>query len=85
MHNVGQALPTAVSNQLFASFHPALSNTANYIPDKGGDKPCFRRVVACSFLVGYGFALASLLTMPLMPSQKAEARHRAVPRAPLMS
>ena len=65
--NVGKSLPNAVSNQLFAHFHPALSNEANYIAAKGGDQPCFRVVVALSFVVGYVFALASLLVMPLMP------------------
>ena len=74
--NCGKGVPTAVSNQLFGAFYPALSNSPNYNPGQGGDQPCFRRVVAYSFLVGYGFALASLLTMPLMPDQRAEARHR---------
>ena len=77
VHNCGEAVPSAVSNQLFGmAFHPALSNSANYNPALGGDQPCFRRVVAASFLVGYGFAFASLVTMPLLPDQRADARHR---------
>lgn len=74
--NCGQALATAISNQLFGAFHPALSHSANYNPQRGGDQRCFRRVVAHSFLVGYGCALASLLMLPLMPRQKADARRR---------
>ena len=74
--NCGKSIPSAVSNQLFGAFHPALSESANYIAAKGGDQPCFRRVVAYSFLVSYTFAAASLLTMPLMPNQKADARQR---------
>ena len=65
--NVGKSLPNAVSNQIFAHFHPALSDEANYIAAKGGDQPCFRVVVALSFVVGYAFALSSLIVMPLMP------------------
>lgn len=77
IHNCGESLPTAVSNQLFgALFSPALSNSANYIPERGGDQLCFRRVVAYSFLVGYAFAAASLVTMPLLPDQRADARFR---------
>ena len=49
--NVGKSLPNAVSNQLF---QPALSDEANYIAAKGGDQPCFRVVVALSFVVGSG-------------------------------
>ena len=74
--NCGKALPTPISNQIFGAFYPALSNPANYIKDVGGDQPCFRRVVAYSVLTSYGFALASLLTMPLMPDQKAHAHQR---------
>ena len=76
INHCGQSIPGAVSNQLYGAFYPALSNSANYNPDQGGDQPCFRRVVAYSFLVGYGFAFTSLLTMPLMPNQKADARRR---------
>ena len=70
------SLPSAIGNPLFATFYPALSYSANYIASKGGDTPCFRVVVAWSFGVGYAFALASLLTMPLMPNQKADAQAR---------
>lgn len=73
---VGQSIPNAISNQLFGMFYPALSHTANYNPKQGGDQQCFRNVVASSFLLGYGFATASLLTLPLMPNQKADARRR---------
>jgi hypothetical protein len=78
VNNCGQSVPSAISNVLFGSsmFTPALSSSANYNPLKGGDQPCFRRVVATSLCVGYAFAVASLVTMPLMPSQKADARRR---------
>ena len=74
--NLGKSLPSALSNQLFGAFRPALSDASNYLASRGGDQPCFRRVVATSFLVSYGFAAASLLTLPLMPNQKADAQHR---------
>ena len=71
--NLGKGIPTALGNQLFGAFQPALSDAANYIPAKGGDQPCFQRTVAWSFAVGYAFAFASLATLPLMPDQKADA------------
>ena len=71
-----QAIPQALSNQLFGSFSPSLSDPANYLAAKGGDQPCFRRVVALSFGIGYAFAFASLLTLPLLPDQKAQAQYR---------
>jgi len=74
--NVGKSIPNALSNQLFATLRPALSDDANYIAVRGGDQPCFRLVVALSFGISYAFALASLLTMPLMPDQKADCHHR---------
>lgn len=74
--NLGKSVPNAVSNQMFAGFSPALSDSANYIAAKGGDQPCFRRTVAWSVLLGYAFAFTSLATLPLMPSQKADALHR---------
>lgn len=74
--NLGKGMPSAISNQLFGSFHPALSDSANYIAAKGGDQPCFRQLVAISFGIGYAFAFASILTLPLMPDQKADALHR---------
>ena len=69
-------MPSAISNEIFAAFHPALSDSANYIAARGGDQLCFRRTVAWSFAVSYGFAFASLLTLPLMPDQKADAQRR---------
>ena len=74
--NLGKSIPQAISNQLFGAFQPALSNSANYLASRGGDQPCFRRVVAWSVLVSYGFALGSLLTLPLLPDQKAQAQWR---------
>ena len=76
MGNLGQAIPQAISNQLFGAFKPSLSDPANYIAARGGDLPCFRRVVGLSFGVGYLFAFASLLTLPLLPDQKAQAQER---------
>ena len=74
--NLGKGMPSAISNEIFAAFHPALSDSANYIAARGGDQLCFRRTVAWSFAVSYGFAFASLLTLPLMPDQKADAQRR---------
>ena len=69
-------MPNALSNQIFAQFWPPLSDEANYVPARGGDQLCFRRVVALSFAVSYAFGLGSLLTMPLMPDQKADCQRR---------
>ena len=74
--NVGKSVPNALSNQIFAQFWPPLSDEANYVPARGGDQLCFRRVVALSFAVSYAFGLGSLLTMPLMPDQKADCQRR---------
>ena len=62
-------MPNALSNQIFAQFWPPLSDEANYVPARGGDQLCFRRVVALSFAVSYAFGLGSLLTMPLCMSR----------------
>lgn len=74
--NCGKSLPNAFSNQLYGLFYPALSDSSNYIAARGGDQQCFRVVVACSIAVGYAFSFASLITMPLLPNQKADAQHR---------
>jgi len=70
--NLGEPFGNAISNQLFGLFRPALSDSANYIEDTGR----FRQVVALSFVVSYFFSFLSLLALPLLPSQKAEAQRR---------
>ena len=70
--NLGEPFGNAISNQLFGLFQPALSDSGNYIEDTGR----FRSVVALSFVVSYLFSFLSLLALPLLPSQKAEAQRR---------
>lgn len=71
-HNLGLALATPVSNQVFTFFHPSLSDAANYI----ADTPRFRATVAKSYLLTYVFTILSFVALPLLPSQKAEAQRR---------
>ena len=47
-------------------------SSSNYIDDT----PEFRRMVFYSFLLSYFFAFLSLCTLPLLPSQRAEAQAR---------
>jgi hypothetical protein len=74
--NIGKSMPQAISNQVFGRFSPALSDPSNYIKAKGGDQPCFRTIVAYSFLVAYAFSFSSLITLPLMPDQRMDAQAR---------
>ena len=71
-YNLGHPVATAVGNQLFSLFKPALSNSANYV----ADTPEFRNTVAASFAVSYVFSFAALLLLPLLPGQKDEAQRR---------
>ena len=71
-YNVGQPFAQALSNQIFGLFSPDLSDSANYVRDSRA----FRKTVAWSFALSYGFTFLSCLTLPLLPSQKAEAQAR---------
>lgn len=70
--NLGSPFAQAISNQLFGLWRPSLSDSSNYIDDT----PEFRRMVFYSFLLSYFFAFLSLCTLPLLPSQRAEAQAR---------
>jgi hypothetical protein len=71
-HNIGISFARPMANQLFGTFRPSLSNSANFIEDK----PAFRSLVMVSVFVGYGFTLLSLGVLPLLPDQKSEAQER---------
>jgi len=71
-YNLGHPVATAIGNQLFSLFTPALSNSANYV----ADTPAFRNTVAASFALSYFFSFAALLLLPLLPGQKDEAQRR---------
>ncbi|CAJ1330826.1 unnamed protein product, partial [Effrenium voratum] len=51
--SVGQPLAILLGNQIFTVFHPSLTERQNYIEDA----PSFRRTVALSYVVSYGFSL----------------------------
>jgi len=70
--NLGGPVASAISNQLFGLFKPDLSDATNYLEDA----PSFRNVVAYSFALSYALSFLSLLTLPLLPDQKAEAQDR---------
>ena len=72
LHNLGGPVAQAISNSLFATFTPSLSNAQNY----KRDTQSFRNTVATSYGVGYAMGLIALLLLPLFPSQKAQARQR---------
>ena len=69
-YNVGGPFASAISNQLFGLFEPKLSDPKNYVEDR----PAFRNTVALSFVVTYAAAFLSLLTLPLLPRQKAQVQ-----------
>ena len=71
-YNLGAPLGRAVGNQLYALFSPPLDDAQNYIDDT----PAFRNTVAASYALSYGFAFLSLVSLLLLPSQKAEAQRR---------
>ena len=70
--NLGEPFGNAISNQLFGLFTPSLSDSSNYI----SDAITFRAVVSLSFVVSYCMSFLSLLALPLLPDQKAEAQRR---------
>ena len=72
LHNLGGPVAQAISNSLFARFTPSLSNAANYVRDS----LAVRNAVAQSYALSYGMGLVALLLLPLLPSQKKEARER---------
>ena len=69
---IGNPLAVLLSNQLFGSFHPSLTERSNYIEDQ----PAFRVTVAESYLVSYGLSLLCLAFLPLLPYQKQDAQRR---------
>jgi hypothetical protein len=72
LHNLGGPVAQAISNSLFATFKPSLSNAQNYKLDTKR----FRGTVATSYGVGYALGILALLLLPLFPAQKAQARKR---------
>merc|ERR1712217_892925 len=70
--NLGYPVANAISNQVFALFTPSLSDTSNYIDDTTE----FRWEVFHSFMFSYGFSIASLFLLVLLPRQKVEALER---------
>jgi len=70
--NVGWPVANAISNQVFRSFRPSLSDVHNFIEDK----PSFRVTVALSYLTGYGCAFMALGGLCFLPRQKQEAQER---------
>lgn len=72
LHNLGGPVAQAISNTVFATFTPSLSDAANYVQDSQD----IRDAVAVSYGVGYAMGLVALLMLPLLPAQKKEARTR---------
>lgn len=70
--NASAPLGTAVGNQIFALFHPNLSEVKNYVQDS----PHFRQTVAWSYVLTYATTLASFSLIHLLPNQKLDAHHR---------
>jgi len=72
MELLAYPLSSAFSVQVFELFGPELSSRSSYVQDSEG----FRWKVAFSALATYIFSLASLLLLPLLPQQKADAQKR---------
>jgi Na+/melibiose symporter-like transporter len=70
--NLGSPFARAVGNQIFGAFRQNLSERQNYVDDS----PEFRRAVAWSFAMSYGFSFAALGFLVLLPRQKEEAQLR---------
>lgn len=70
--NLSGPLSQVVGNMIFGFFRPNLSDSTNYQEDTTS----FRNVVALSFAIGYAFSFLSLLFLPFLPDQKAEAQER---------
>ena len=71
-HNLGLSFARPFSNQIFGSFHPSLSDSANFIKDT----PAFRTTVMWSVVLAYVFSLISFVVLPLLPDQKVQAQER---------
>jgi uncharacterized membrane protein YgcG len=74
--NLGGPVANAIGNAIFGTFRPSLSDASNYV----ADTPHFRNVVALSYVISYCFTLLALVTLPLMPDQKADTRARKASR-----
>ena len=74
LHNLGGPVAQAISNSVFGTIRPSLSNADNYILDTNQ----VRKAVAISYGISYAMGLLALLMLPLFPSQKAEARQRMI-------
>lgn len=74
----GYPLGRAVGNIAFAHFHPSLSDSANYV----SDTLPFRSTVVWSYLLGHITTSLGVLSIYLIPDQKADAlwRLRTWPR-----
>jgi len=71
--NLGSPVARAIGNQVYAHFHPLLSDSHNYIRDTEE----FRWTVFHSFLLSYGFQLGSLISVwYFLPDQKEETQRR---------
>jgi len=71
LHNLGGPVARGISNQVMTIF-PGIAQPENYIKDT----PEFRWLVAWSYIVSYACALLALGLLPLLPSQKAQAKER---------
>lgn len=70
--SIANPLAVLLSNQIFGSFHPSITERQNYIEDH----PSFRLTVAETYLLSYALSLFCLFFLPLLPSQKADAQRR---------
>jgi len=75
-NNLGGPVASVIANAVYGLFRPSLSDSANYIKDTQS----FRREVAWSYVLSYFFSFASLLLLPLLPSQKDDAQKRKATR-----
>jgi len=69
---VAGRLAMLLSNQTFSFFSPSLTLRQNYVDDTDS----FRKTVAMSYVLSYSAAVLALVFLPLLPSQKQDARDR---------
>jgi hypothetical protein len=69
---LGNPLAVVLSNQIFGTFQPDLSDRSNFI----ADTPAFRRTVGVSYIISYAFSFGSLILLPLLPNQKQQVQQR---------
>ena len=74
LHNLGGPVAQAISNSVFGTIRPSLSNADNYILDSNQ----VRNAVAVSYGISYAMGLLALLMLPLFPAQKDDARERMI-------